>query len=257
MGESTKRCNKCGEEKPLSVDYFQANDKCRNGLVSTCRVCIAARRRELRRQRGVPARNWSEVKDDHKKCLRCEVWKPLSVFSRHKDGRGGRRATCKECRHDEYVANRDTVSKQQRVYYQVNREQILVKAANYGQKNREKIAEYHKRYYAENKERLAEYYRQYRAENSKERVHAARQRRAKIKGADGAHTLVDIRTRHDEQKGCCYWCGDDLNGAYHVDHIIPLSRGGGNGPGNICCSCVDCNLAKADRMPWEFSDRLF
>jgi HNH endonuclease len=36
--------------------------------------------------------------------------------------------------------------------------------------------------------------------------------------------------------------------AFHLDHIVPTSRGGGDGMPNRCYLCVDCNLRKNDRM---------
>jgi len=33
-----------------------------------------------------------------------------------------------------------------------------------------------------------------------------------------------------------------------VDHVVPLSKGGTNNPGNLALSCFHCNRRKADRM---------
>ena len=45
-------------------------------------------------------------------------------------------------------------------------------------------------------------------------------------------------------------CFDD----YHVDHIIPLSRGGANKPSNLCYLPKSLNLQKKDKMPEECED---
>ena len=58
------------------------------------------------------------------------------------------------------------------------------------------------------------------------------------------------------QHGHCYWCGSKVGQHCHVDHVIPLSKGGSNGPENIVISCVACNLRKYDKLPQEFGDRL-
>lgn len=40
--------------------------------------------------------------------------------------------------------------------------------------------------------------------------------------------------------------------AYHVDHDVPLTRGGSNGPENLCLSCSACNMRKGDMTGAEF-----
>ena len=47
----------------------------------------------------------------------------------------------------------------------------------------------------------------------------------------------------------CYLCGSDvLMGGLHLDHIIPVARGGTNDASNLAVSCADCNMAKGDRL---------
>lgn len=41
-----------------------------------------------------------------------------------------------------------------------------------------------------------------------------------------------------------------------VDHVVPLIKGGGNGPENIVVACATCNLKKGAKLPHEFSERL-
>jgi 5-methylcytosine-specific restriction endonuclease McrA len=55
----------------------------------------------------------------------------------------------------------------------------------------------------------------------------------------------------DEQDSECAYCGCDISEDFHVDHIIPLAKGGTNEPDNICLSCPTCNLQKSDRLDFE------
>lgn len=54
-----------------------------------------------------------------------------------------------------------------------------------------------------------------------------------------------------------YWyCGDGLNVAGqlspHIDHVLPVSKGGGNDPDNLVASCRNCNTEKGDMTLKEF-----
>jgi 5-methylcytosine-specific restriction endonuclease McrA len=45
----------------------------------------------------------------------------------------------------------------------------------------------------------------------------------------------------------CYLCGRTLDRSqYHIEHIIPRSRGGTNHPANLALACHPCNYRKAD-----------
>lgn len=39
-------------------------------------------------------------------------------------------------------------------------------------------------------------------------------------------------------------------GNLHVDHIVPLAKGGGHVPGNLQRLCKSCNLGKGSRLNW-------
>lgn len=47
----------------------------------------------------------------------------------------------------------------------------------------------------------------------------------------------------------CQYCGKTGNGTqFHIDHIIPVSKGGETVAMNLITSCVDCNMGKLDMM---------
>lgn len=47
----------------------------------------------------------------------------------------------------------------------------------------------------------------------------------------------------------CGICGADLEDDPTIDHVIPRSRGGHDGCGNIVAACFPCNNRKGGRMP--------
>jgi 5-methylcytosine-specific restriction endonuclease McrA len=81
-------------------------------------------------------------------------------------------------------------------------------------------------------------------------------RRARKRHASGTHTAADIAAQRTRQKGRCFWCQEKVGRSYHVDHVMPISRGGSNGPENIVIACASCNLSKGAKMPSEFGGRL-
>ena len=52
----------------------------------------------------------------------------------------------------------------------------------------------------------------------------------------------------------CVYCGakGSALSPLHVDHVIPLSRGGSNDPANLATACRECNCGKRDMTPEEW-----
>ena len=51
----------------------------------------------------------------------------------------------------------------------------------------------------------------------------------------------------------CFLCGSNENSS--IDHIIPLSKGGSHGIGNLQILCLHCNTSKQDRFMAEIRYR--
>lgn len=81
-------------------------------------------------------------------------------------------------------------------------------------------------------------------------------RRAFNKNIFGGLTGEDIRVQLRQQNGRCWWCGVDCTDGYHVDHRVPLARGGMNTPENVCITCPSCNSKKKAQLPHEWIGRL-
>lgn len=59
----------------------------------------------------------------------------------------------------------------------------------------------------------------------------------------------------ERQSGCCHYCREPLRASKrqrHLDHRIPLSRGGAHTPDNLCWACQSCNLRKGALTEAEF-----
>jgi 5-methylcytosine-specific restriction endonuclease McrA len=53
-----------------------------------------------------------------------------------------------------------------------------------------------------------------------------------------------IRARFAEFGHRCAYCG--ANGDLHIEHVVPISKGGPHSIGNIIPACKDCNMSKRD-----------
>lgn len=77
-------------------------------------------------------------------------------------------------------------------------------------------------------------------------------RRARKLASPGRITPLDIEQMWTDQAGRCAYCAGMLKLGYHIEHKVPLSRGGSNGAENICLSCKTCNHKKHARTDVEF-----
>ncbi|HUW46106.1 MAG TPA: HNH endonuclease signature motif containing protein [Dehalococcoidia bacterium] len=153
-------------------------------------------------------------------------------------------------------------------YYQEHRAKYLAHFKQWRQDNKDRDMEQHKQWRQDNKEYKTEYAKQYRqdnkeqvAENEKrywqtEEGKAAKQReniarRTRIERV--ANTLIAeewlaILAQHNFQ---CVYCGCSLLNLFNRatrDHIIPISKGGGNTKENIVPACRSCNSKKHDKI---------
>lgn len=135
--------------------------------------------------------------------------------------------------------------------------------------NSEKVKEINRRCYRNNIEKRKDntkrcrannidYYSDYRKRYREEKADLIRalntKRRAAKRGAPGKYTPEDIANIVKAQRNKCAYCRCSLARAKrHIDHIVPLSRGGTNWPSNIQLTCDKCNLSKNSKHPVDFA----
>ena len=103
----------------------------------------------------------------------------------------------------------------------------------------------------------AEEMRVWRAANPN-KARALRHRyKARRRGNGGSYTTDELKRLFEAQNGKCFYCGELIFSSFdkelHVDHKIPLIRGGTNDISNIALACSKCNLAKHTKTAEEFS----
>ena len=63
---------------------------------------------------------------------------------------------------------------------------------------------------------------------------------------------LEIGRLLNRQLGKCAYCPKDIRSRYHIDHIVPLSRGGVHSIGNIALACPSCNCSKKNQFLVEW-----
>lgn len=244
-----QKCRVCGETK-LSTPQFFYTSNTHGRLQTICKVCHNWRSAARKRLKS-PPKQLIPAKDRIRQvCVICGVLKDRTheFFSYANKQTGQLRTQCRGC-----LGIRDRAQHaalpighrhaQRVAWVDKNREKACVYSRNYRKANPEKIGAIAKAWWAANPLAVRAF---------------AAQRRARKKAAGGKYSAADVAMQLTAQEGKCYWCQRAINvSGFHVDHIIPLVKGGSNGPENICCSCPNCNLRKHDKMPHEFAGRLF
>jgi len=184
-----------------------------------------------------------------KECSRCG--KPFEGADEYR--------TCDSCREYSqhyHTANRDDILPKMRTYNHRN-PRTTTERHEYYVAHREHILTQAQEYRESHREELKEYFRKYNPTRRKYKQMHERNRYAHKKGSNGTFTFKELNELFEQQEGFCYYCGELLYSSFdkdgvHVDHKIPLSRGGQNDITNIALSCARCNLQKGTKTPEEF-----
>lgn len=133
--------------------------------------------------------------------------------------------------------------------------------AKYCATNAVRIQLRQKNYYKRTAEQQMAYVRMWVAKHPDKRRSISKsykaRRRAQEVGGDSTAVVHKWESSATKQ---CYWCGKKCAQKYHVDHYVPLSKGGKHEVSNLVISCPRCNLKKNAKDPYEFANtvgRLF
>lgn len=168
-----------------------------------------------------------------KRCYRCKQEKPLSSFGRDRRAKDGLNGCCRDCK---------------KVFNEQYRRAHGVLPRVYGEKpyNHTEYMREYRMSHPESKERDRKYAQDYRVHHpGYNRKNIARYR-AKQAGCSGVLTEGEICVCLDYFDHKCAYSGRDLPHDYHLDHVVPLAKGGENTIHNIVPCCPEINLNKRD-----------
>ena len=70
---------------------------------------------------------------------------------------------------------------------------------------------------------------------------------------DGSVTAESVAAILEAQGGRCAACRSDIRSGYHMDHIMPMARGGESTLANLQLLCPRCNSKKGAKDPHAFA----
>lgn len=224
-----KICGKCKQAKPATPENFSKCIRNLDGLDRICRQCKSK------------AKPKEHIPNGFKKCCTCHEIKPATFdfFSKNKTNPDGFQAYCKQCR--------CTTGKPRGQQSRIDPSTGLKSCCRCSQFFPATLE-----YFYPHKVIESGLYSYCKKCANKIAANHTRHRRALARKAGGKHTLVDVQNQYDLQEGKCFYCKILLGDVYQVDHYIPLTRGGSNGPENIVIACPLCNLRKNNKLPHEF-----
>lgn len=225
MNQPLRRCISCSMEYPATPEYFHRDKTKPDGLDPRCKPCRKdmARQYFLKNKETILQKHAQWSKDNKDKVN-------AAANARYKRNPEGRKRTSEKHRR----SNLEKVAETMRNWRKENKEHYLQYDREYNERNRDRKRATAQRIREKNRDRYRSYQHQYRT-------------RKLANG--GSHTAEDIQRQYESQQGCCFWCSVQVT-AYHVDHVIPLSRGGSDYPENIVIACPTCNVSKNDKLPY-------
>lgn len=165
----------------------------------------------------------------------------------------------KECRMRFVRENPKYANEKSREWYSANIEAARASARQRARETcserKDYMAQYMREYYAANKSTFYNRAKAWREANPEKCRQYHANRKSRIKGAEGFHTGEDIEALRASQGNCCNACMCCLDeSGFHVDHIVPISKGGSNWPSNLQLLCPSCNLSKGSKDFTEWLD---
>lgn len=262
-----KRCSRCQLDKPLT-EFHKSVDR-KDGRVAYCRPCQAERYRAKRQADGKPVRQPADP--EGRICLGCHEWLPWDSYGPHSTGLNGRAPRCKTC--DNARANQKRralgVPESLKLRKDADGRECTICGvfkpwsdyytdssvpSGHGHRCIPCARQRHREYMSDPDARRRAYAAsaEWRRNNPDSYIRSVAKRRAHVSFDVDDRDLRRLMLR---QMSKCNHCGvyldKNVSRFVHLDHIVPLSRGGTHSIGNLQYLCQSCNVRKLDRLEVE------
>lgn len=236
-----KRCPICEKTKP--IEQFARNRSTKSGFGGRCKPCHAAlalKRRQANRERDREIRR--------------------AFYQRHAERISVENAAARKADPAKWSV-KDRANYERRTATPEGRAQFRAWQEDWKLRNPERNAEISRRctraWRKANPEKAADSYRAWAAANP-EKYRAGQQRghanrKARLRSADGVRILnIDRAVVFERDGGICGICDSLVDATdWHMDHVVPLARGGEHTYGNVQVSHPRCNMRKHAKLQEE------
>lgn len=231
---NTKTCTMCGTTYPATVDYFYKQIRGKYGVNAWCKQCHS----ERNRQNNAKLRENPEYREKQRVYDKQHYWDNVEVYREHNRQYYAENQERERTRiHEKYLKNAEHYRAYRRKRYYENPDYEHTMARLWRESNPDRVLENARNW----------------RKNNPDKIKAHKKARfARKRGNGGSFTSAEILALYEQQNGHCWYCQAELGDNYHVDHFIPLSKGGTNDIGNIRLACPSCNQRKSNKLPWEF-----
>jgi len=210
---SERTCRECG----IDIGHLHRSS------TSCSQLCQERFRRRARRQ--------ERLASDPATCSVCHQSFPRT--------RRDRRTCSRKCmRLAHYRANRDLYTERAKAWQLANADRWAEYGRVYRAETLDQARARQRAWYGDNRDRVA--------------VYGTQRRAAKRGNPDSVGVSIEdwrrVLRRHG---GCCAYCGVKAL-KIHMEHVIPLARGGRHAVGNVLPVCPSCNSSKGAQLLVEW-----
>ena len=194
-----------------------------------------------------------------KKCTKCGEEKFLSEFYELKNGKYGVYSICRICLNSYKKAynkaNPDKIKAYRKAYNKANSDKIKADQKAYNKANSDKFKAYHKAYKQSNSDKFKAYKKAYDKaykQTNSDQINALNSKRRALKLNQTHPDCDNIQVKRFYR--VCSFLSKYTGTKYHVDHILPISKGGPHHHDNLQIITQTLNNQKKDNTNFEHPD---
>lgn len=242
----TKRCTRCGVDKPLEM--FCKDKKTKDGLNFWCRECVKKYLESIKDKKSEMDKQYREKNKE-------------KIREQQKKYREENKERISQKQKEYRENNKEKIALYKKEYSRKNKDKIDKRVKEYKQKNREKISKRYSEYYIKNKDTMLQKNREYRKKRKKEDyifrlkedIRTVIRHSFKRKGIKKSHkteqiigcTITELKNHLLQTFFENYGYEWDGIEDVHIDHIVPLATANTEEEVIKLCHYTNLQLLKA------------
>lgn len=242
---SGRKCRPC--TNAAAALYRKENPEKVKAAIERCRAAAPEQYRQMHK-------SWRERNAEYLATSKAEYYanNSESILAKQRTNYQFNAAERRARSSEYYAKNLSKIRVSRQAYYRRNSERIIKRAAEWRSKNTGLASANVKAWAAAHPEKVKAIHAEWRA-NNPDAIRSYHQNRRARKQRSGGKLSPDIvATLFKLQRGKCACCGKKLGRKFHLDHRVPLVRGGAHADHNMQLLTPTCNLQKHAKDPIDF-----